>query len=237
MASPYPATLLINRAYYLSGIVSRELQTVSGSQLNDGLFLLNGLLEFKGTDTSLIPYFQRTEFPLVYGQERYFLENLYQIETLTFNMGVVRYPMTSTSRSQYFGQGRVDDISSLPFQWHLERTIGGSNLYVYFLPDAPYIAKLSAKYGLTDVSPSTDLSTVYDYFYIEYLRYGLAKYICHEFGVTFNEDKEYLLKTMEKKLKWVSPPDLTMTKSNLITNSRNSINWPQVNIGKGFYPP
>lgn len=237
MASPYPATLLINRAYYLSGIVSRELQTVSGSQLNDGLFLLNGLLEFKGTDTSLIPYFQRTEFSLVYGQEMYYLENVYQIETITFNMGVVRYPMTSTSRSQYFGQGRVDNISSLPFQWHLERTKGGSNLYVYFLPDAPYLAKISAKYGLTDVSASTDLSTVYDYFYIEYLRYGLAKYICHEFGVTFNEDKEYLLKTMEKKLKWVSPPDLTMTKSNLITNSRNSINWPQVNIGKGFYPP
>lgn len=231
----YPATLLITRAYYLSGIVGRGFQTVSGSQITDGLFLLNELLEFKAAQTTLIPYYKRHEFPLVYGQEEYFIPNLYQIETMTFNQGVVRYPMNNTSRTQYFGFGRVDGIASLPFSYHSERETGGTRIYVYFLPDFPYTAKLSGKFALTDVTLNTDLTTVYDGFYIAYLRYALAEYICQEFNVQFPADKKAKLKELEKNLTWVSPPDLTMQKVSLISN-KGSINWQQVNIGKGFYP-
>jgi hypothetical protein len=231
----YSATLLITRAYYLSGVVAREFQTVSGSQIADGLFLLNALLDFKATQTTLIPYFKRTEFPLVYGQEEYFIENLYQIENLTFNMGVVRYPMNEVSRNQYFGFGRVDNITSLPFSWHTEREKGGIRIYVYFLPDSNYIAKLSGKYALTDVTLTTDLSTAYDGFYIEYLRYALARYIAQEFNVQFSPDKEKMIQVMEKNLTWVSPPDLTTKKASLISN-KNSINWQQINLGKGWVP-
>lgn len=231
----YSATLLITRAHYLSGIVARELQTVSGSQITDGLFLLNALLSFKATQMTLIPYFKRYEFPLVYGQEMYFIPNLYEVEDMTFNMGIVRYPMNETPRNQYFGFGRVDNITALPFSWHLERTTGGSNIYVYFLPDFPYLAKLTGKFALTNVDLTTDLDTVYDEFYIEYLRYSLAQYICQEFSIQFSDDKLKRLEIMEKNLTWVSPPDLTMRKTNLITN-KNSINWQQINIGKGWYP-
>jgi len=98
----YTATQLITYAYYLSNIVARGFETVSGDQIIDGLNRLNALLDFKATDTYLITYWMRTEFNLVYGQEMYFIPNLYQIETMTFNMGVVRYPMTQVSRTQYF---------------------------------------------------------------------------------------------------------------------------------------
>jgi hypothetical protein len=231
----YSATLLITRAYYLSGIVARELQTVSGSQITDGLFLLNELLDFKATQTTLIPYYKRYEFPLVYGQESYFIENLYQIETVTFNQGVVRYPVTNTSRSQYFGQGRVDGITSLPINSHAEREKGGMRIYFYFLPDYPYPAKLTGKFALTDVALNTDMSTVYDGFYIAYLRYALARYICQEFKISFPLENQKQIEIMEKNLTWVSPPDLTMRKTNLISN-KNSVNWQQINIGKGWYP-
>ena len=231
----YSALTLITRAWYLSGIVARNLETVSGDQVTDGLFLLNVLLDFKASDVRLIPYFTRYAGTFIVGQEQYFIPNLYDIETMTFNIGTVRYPMNKTTRDVYFGNGRVDNINSLPFQYHLERTFGGSNIWVYFLPDQTYVFNLIGKFALTEVTLMRDMSLVYDQFYLEYLRYALAKFYCNEYNISFAPEKEMMLKTYEKKLQDVSPPDLTMQKLNFI-NSPTTINWSQVNIGRGWTP-
>lgn len=231
----YPAIQLINRAWNLSGIVGRGLETVSGEQGSDGLFLLNELLEFKSADLNLIPYWTRQALQLVQGQEMYFVPNLVQVETMTFNIGEVRYPMTESQRDKYFGNGRVDNIQSIPFTWHLEREKGGSNIYVYYLPMQNYPAMLTAKFALTDVSEFTDLSLTYDGFYLSYLRYALAKYMCLEYDISFDPEKEKQLMSMAKKLSNISPPDLSLQKVNFITRN-TSLNWAQVNIGKGYYP-
>lgn len=229
----YPATQLITRAYYLSNVVARGFETVSGDQITDGLFRLNGLLAFKETDTTLIPYFRRAALPLVAGQEEYFVQNLIQVECLTFNIGPVRYPMSSMNRTKYFGSGRVDNIQSIPFEWHLERERGGSRIFLYYLPDQNYAATITGKYALTNVALNTDMESVYDDFYIEYLLYALAEYLCHWNDIEFPSDKKAMLTKMEKKLTWVSPPDLTMQKTNFIS-SRTTLNWAQINIGKGY---
>jgi len=111
----YSALTLITRAWYLSGIVARNLETVSGDQITDGLFLLNVLLDFKASDIRLIPYFTRYAGTFVIGQEKYNIPGLFHIETMTFNLGDVRYPMQSMTRDNYFGLGRVNNINSLPF--------------------------------------------------------------------------------------------------------------------------
>ena len=64
----YTALELVTRAYYLSQIVAREAQTVSGSQISDGLYLLNALLDVKASDLQLIPYYQEYDFTSVAGQ-------------------------------------------------------------------------------------------------------------------------------------------------------------------------
>lgn len=230
----YPAVLLINRAWNLSGIVGRGLETVSGEQGTDGLFLLNELLEFKACDLDLIPYWSRTVLQLIQGQELYFIPDLYQVETLTFNIGPVRYPMNEITRDKYFGNGRVDNIQSLPFSWHLEREKGGSNLYVYYLPMDGYIANITGKYALTDVTLNTNLDSVYDGFYIAYLRYALAEYMCLEYNVEFAPEKQNKLRQMAKKLQYISPPDLALNKTVFLTR-KTALNWAQVNIGKGWY--
>lgn len=230
----YPTRLLITRAWYLSGIVARNLETVSGDQSTDGLFLLNELLEFKASDLALIPYWTKDNLELVQGQEVYFLPNLYEIETFTFNIGTVRFPTTPMSRTQYFATGRVDDIQSLPFSWHLERVKGGSNLYVYYLPMQNYLATYTAKLALTDVTLDTDLSSAYDGFYIAYLRYALAEYMCHEYDITFAADKKAMLTKMEKKLSYVSPDDPTMIHIPFLNNDQ-PFNWAYVNI-PGWLP-
>lgn len=231
----YSALTLITRAWYLSGIVARNLETVSGDQITDGLFLLNTLLDFKASDIRLIPYFTRYAGNFIVGQELYFIPNLYEIETMTFNIGTVRYPMIDMTRDMYFGTGRVDNINSLPFTYHLERTKDGSNVYVYFLPNQTYAFNLIGKFALTNVTLMQDMALVYDEFYIEYLRYALAQFMCNEYSIAFAPEKLQMLRTYEKKLMDVSPPDLTLKKVSFIGNQA-VMNWAQANIGLGYIP-
>lgn len=231
----YSALTLITRSWYLSGIVARNLETVSGDQITDGLFLLNALLDFKASDIRLIPYFTRYAGVFIVGQEEYFIQNLYEIETMTFNLGSVRYPMVEVNRDMYFGSGRVNNIQSLPFSYHLEREKDGSRIYVYFLPNQAYTFNLSGKFALTNVVLGTDLTTVYDEFYIEYLRYALAQMMCNEYNIAFAPEKLDMLKKYEKKLMDVSPPDLTIKKTGIIGN-QVVMNWAQANVGLGYTP-
>lgn len=157
----YLAQQLITRSWYLSGIVSRNLQTPTGDQITDGLFLLNSLLNFKQIETDLIPYWTYIQFPLSSSQEYYYLPNISEIESATFNIDVVRYPMMPTQRRAYFGSSRVDNISTLPFNWNFNRGQGGGTLSLYFLPQSDYPAKIMAKLFLSDVTLQQDLTNIF----------------------------------------------------------------------------
>lgn len=230
----YTALQLITRSYYLSQVVARELQTVSGAQVTDGLALLNALLNFKGTDLRLIPYFDRFSFNTVAGQEEYFVNNLLYVDAITFNIGTVRYSMTDMTRKDYFSTPRVDNIQSLPFSYRAERKLGGMRLFFYFVPADVYVMKLSGKFGLTEVTLSTDLSLIYDGYFIEYLRYALAEYICSDYGATFPDESKMKYMQIEKKLLEVSPADLSIQKKSYFTKAP-FIDWQSVNI-PGWWP-
>lgn len=156
----YTAQQLITNSWFLSGIVARNLQYPTGDQITDGLQMLNDLLNFKQIETDLIPFYQYITFLAVPGQEFYFLPYVAEIETSTFNINVVRYPMVNTGRRNYFGSSRVDNIETLPFSWNYERGVGGGTLGMYFIPDQPYPIKMKAKIALTDVSLNTDLTYI-----------------------------------------------------------------------------
>jgi hypothetical protein len=231
----YTVTELITRAFYLSQVVSRELETVHGQQLEDGLTWLNALLSLVSAKTKLIPYYQEYDFPAVAGQEKYFVPNLVQPELLTFNIGPVRYSTAYQSRKPYFGSGRVDNITSLPFNWHFERLLGGSNIYLYFVPDTNYPIKIWGRFGFTDVTLNQDLELTYDEYYIDYLRYRLAVRICSEYGIQINPQAYEEMLELEEAMKDVSPPDLTLTKISTL-HVEPGINWGDINIGRGWRP-
>lgn len=231
----YTVTELINRAYYLSQVVSRELQTVTGQQLDDALVWLNALLSLKSAYTRVIPYYQQYEFNAVVGQEEYFIPNLVAPETLTFNIGPVRYSTMYQSRRPYFGSGRVDNITSLPFNWHFERVLNGSNIYLYFLPSAEYPVKIWGKFGFDNVTLNQDLLLTFDEYYIDYLRYRLALRICSEFGIPMQPQAMAELEELEEAMTDVSPPDMTLSKVSNLQGS-TGINWGDINIGRGWRP-
>lgn len=230
------AQTLITRSWYLSGIVARNAQSVSGDQITDGLTLLNALLDWKSVDTALIPYWTyNTSYSTIAGIETYFIANCLAIESVTFNIDVVRYGMENVSRRTYFGSTRVDNVSTLPFNWYFNRSEGGGTLYLYFIPAAIYPLKIMGKFGFTDVTLTTDLTTVYDGSYIEYLRYALAEYMCSEYGVIFNPQSEKLLRRLEHQLLDVSPPDLSIQKASILSDYPG-LNWGDINIGHGYRP-
>lgn len=246
----YTAETLITRSWYLSGIVSRNLQVVTGDQITDGLMLLNALLDFKQIETDLIPYYTYIELPAAPDQEYYFLPFVADIESVTFNIDNVRYPMDATSRRTYYGSGRVDNIQTLPFNYNYNRSLGGGDLALYFLPEQNYPLKIMCKLFLVDVKLQTDLTNItetvpytfinsanqgYDTSYIEYLRYALAQYMCSEYGILFNPESEKILTSMKRKLMYISPPDLSMIKTSILTEG-SGINYGDVNIGKGYRP-
>ncbi len=109
---------------------------------------------------------------------------------------------------------------------------------------------MMVKFFLVDVSLTTDLTNVsqivpytflqtrnqgYDTSYIEYLRYALSKMICSEYGVQFNPESEQILKSYERKLMYMEPPDLIMNKTSILTQGVG-YNWGDVNIGRGWRP-
>ncbi len=231
----YTARQLITRAWYLSGIVGRGLQSVTGDQLTDGLNLLNSLLDWKAVEIDLIPYYTYFEFPAIANTEEYFIPNCVGVETATFNDGVVRYSMTPLNRAQYFGSGRVDNISTLPGSWTFNRSKGGGTLYLYFKPDAAYPIKIMAKFAFTNVGVDEDLTTVYDGSYLEYLRYALAQYMCSEYGIIFNPQSEKILNKIQHELMYESPPDLILRKSSMLTTG-SPISYADISLGKGWRP-
>ena len=230
----YTALELITRSYYLSQVVSRSLQVVSGEQVTDGLHLLNAELAYKATDLRLIPYFKRYEFDTVQGQESYFIDNLVYVDAITFNIGTVRYSLMDMSRKEYFNSPRIDDVQSLPYSYRVERELNGSRIFLYFVPASVYTMKMSAKFALTDVALNTDLSLYYDQFYIEWLRFAMAIRICSEWGATVPDMVMSKYMEMTKKLMDVSPQDLSIVKRGYFGGSP-AMDWQMINI-PGWVP-
>jgi hypothetical protein len=249
---PYTAQELITRSWFLSGIVARNLQVPTGDQIENGLQILNSLLDFMQIRTDLIPYYQYVEFPCVPNQEFYFLPYVALIESLTFNLSVVRYPMGGVSRTNYYGSARVDNISTLPYSYNYDRGLGGGNLAIYFLPDSNYMLKAMVKLFLTDVTLTTDMMNIsemvpytfinsanqgYDTGYMEFLRYKLSSMMCEEYGVEFNPQAMKTLMSYQRTLMYESPPDLSIHKmSNLQSERSGAMTWAQVNLGRGWVP-
>jgi hypothetical protein len=232
----YSAQKLINKAFFLSGIVSRSLQTVSGEQISDGLEALNFIISTKAYQKAFIPYYTEYVLSAVIGQEKYNIPNLVEADTLTFYIGQVRFASHNVGRNAYFGNSRVDNINSLPFTWHAERVKGGTDMYLYFNPADTYTIKIWGKFAFSDVALNTDLLTVYDEYYINYLKHELASYLCNEYGIPLQPQVASMLEQIRQKIRQPSPMDLT-TKRRSRFLSKNLLNWGQVNIGRGWTSP
>ncbi len=237
----YTARQLINDAYYLSGIVGQSFEEVSGSQIEVGLNRLNAFLSIKGAQTELIPYYDIFEQQFVAGQEKYFIPNLVELDTLSFYLTnsnndpvtAVRLPIDHLTRYQYLSTARPEGINAIPFSYYTNRVLGGMDLYVYFLPQIPYFYQVSGKFALQTTSLNQDLSLVYDGWYIEYLRYGLAILLCEWWQVVPAASLQKQADALEDFNMTLEPMDFTIRTRQYFRN-KGGLNWADVNYGKGW---
>lgn len=180
---PTTAQEIVTRAYYLSGIVGRDYETVSGSQLLDGLDLLNDVLSEIGIQGLYQPYYSHTTLSFAEGEDNVFVPNLIETQAVTYTINPpqnsVVYTMVQKTVKEFFDKSYVKNIKSLPYEYYVEREAGGSRIYTYFVPQTDYVFEITGKYAVTDAIASTDLSTTFDRVYLSYLKYAVADRICH----------------------------------------------------------
>lgn len=153
----YTVLKLVTNSLYISGIVAREFQDPEGTQIIDGLDILNDILDDTAVENDMIPYYSRYSQTLATAQYSYFIPNLIEIDTITFFISGVRYSMSKYERREFFGTARADNIQSLPFSWHIEREANGATLFLYFLPDTGYPIEIWGQFKLNQVTINQDL--------------------------------------------------------------------------------
>lgn len=227
---------LITNAYYLSRIVGREFETVSDTQVSDGLMLLNDILSEKNISSALIPYHAESTFTSVVGQEKYTIPNLVSLDTLTYELNEVRYNMNRLKRKRYFEEFRVNGIQSLPQQYFVERQLGSSNIYLYYLPDKAYDFTLTGKFAVESVDLFDDISNFYDKFYLSYIKYLLADRICDLNSQTPPPGVQKRIKELMHQITYFSGMDLTCRVDDPFR--AGSLYDPiQIQLSNGFTPP
>ncbi len=231
------AAEIISTAWYLSKIVPRSLDSVSGEQGADGFFWLNSLLSEQSNTGKYLIYYTHYQLNLVVGQETYFIPGGVVLETATFNIDSVRYQMNLDNRRHYFGAPRVDNIQALPFNWYWETVLGGINLYTYFLPQQAFPAKLTGKFGLALITdPSFDFNTITDLFYQTYLAFLLAERLCTWYGVSASTGVIAQIKAFKNQLADRNYIDLTISKISTYS-TQDAMTYAQANLGKGWTSP
>lgn len=232
----YSAAALITDAYYLSSVVSEDFETVSASQMDAGLRLLNFILGDKNINSAAIPFYSKYSTTAVIGQEKYYVPNLIIDDTLNFFIGDVRFPTQRVSREQYFGQGRVN-FSSIIVSWHPERVLNGTDIYLFPFPNVAYPIDIWGKFALTQLpNADTDLTLSYEMGYIDYLLYKLAARICDTNTQSIPPSVERELRNLESKITASNPIDLTQQYNSTLMSSEFSPTWAQANLN-GYWGP
>ena len=233
----YTVAQLISGAYYKSGIVSRQFGTVSGDQKSVGLDELNKALADKAVAEYLIPYYTKYNFNGVIGQESYTIANLIDVETLTFTIGSVRFPVGMIGRNQYFGTSRANNVNSLPYTAHFEPQFGGGNLYLYFKPADTYTFELWGRFRLGTVTYNQDLSSTFDLFYIDFLENLLAVRLCSEFNFVTPQPLADSVARFYKIFKnQIAPLDTNINKISTLQHRTGPDIYGDANIARGWRP-
>lgn len=235
---PYSVNKLITNAFYISKVRSKDYQAVGGDDITVGLDLLNKVLMHHSANTKMIPYYSDITITSVVGQEKYFIENLVEPMSLTFNKDVVRYPVAKVGRQIYHTSGKVDNVYSLPYRCTFERTKGGCDLYVEQPPSEPFPFHIWGKFGFDQVSYGdlpADLTTVYDLWYIDYLENVLVKRICSYYGHPVDPEVQQVIDKVSANVNSMNYIDLTPVRHGQNQGSP-IVNWMNVNLYKGYLP-
>ena len=238
MSATNTTTQLITKAFYLSGVYSRDLQPVlSASDISNGLDLANACLAIKTANNRLVPYYTEDEITAIVSPptETYFVPNLISVDTATYSINNVRYPMRCITRKPYFGAARLNGLPALPSSYHVERCFGGANISFYPLPGQAMTFVIYGKFTLETLTLGQNLALTLDAFYLEYLRYAIGEYIASDYGLTFPPQSQKKLDAYEDQITDIAPLDLSMIKYSTLKQN-TYLSYGAMSLYTGFMP-
>lgn len=225
---------LINRAWYLTGIVPRGLKQVTAEQGTDGLFWLNQALIEKNITGRQIPYYTEYHFNFIQGQEDYFIPGLIQSDCITFSINAIRFSLYPKARTYYQGESRTNNVQSLPVYYYEQRINGGCKIKFYFLPAGNYDSTITGRFSLPSVLGSGDeLDLVLDQYYQLYLMYDLAIYLCTLYQTPVPAMTQQKWASLSRNIGDINYTDFSIQKVSTL-DRRGALNYAVANLGNGF---
>ena len=230
------AQALITQAYTLAGIVARELETVSGNQIDDGLTLLNDLLAEHSATGRFIPSYQHQSIVAIPKQQEYEFEGLMHLESMTFQVGAVRFSMKRVSRESFWASPNIKNVVIFPFQYAAERVPGGMRIF-FKQPPAPEIDTytVNGQWALPSECLDFDLSNQLDRYYLSYLKYALAERLCDVYHLPFPPPAQATLNQLRDLCIDINPRDMSAKTLSLFP-THTAANWADANLGRGWRP-
>lgn len=229
------AVELINRAYNLSGIVSRDLDQVQGSEGKDGIFWLNQIVALKSDNGDYLPYYGRYEFVMTPGVREYLIPGYVSVDTVTFFMNGVRFSLVGENRRRFFGDARPENIMSLPYQYYYEKGLGGMKVFFYFNPNQAYPSEVVGLTSLPELVYDTELDDIIDSYYQTFLMFELAEYLCMWNQMSLPPAAQQTLSRMRKKMYNINPKDFRINKVSLLSGP-GIVTLGVANLSNGWIP-
>lgn len=182
MAITRIANDIIVLAYRMVGLQSPNTE-MEGWKTNEGLRLLNFLLDDLSSVAANLPITDTLEFNLVAGQYKYTLgrngedidfDPITLIKTSFILQNEIVYRLKSVNFSMFFAGGRTFSTRGKPAEILLEKKIDQSILSFYPVPDIAYSVRVEAKKHL-DLLESQDILDELPVYYHRFLKYALAR--------------------------------------------------------------
>lgn len=232
----YLASQLLVKALRTTGLAPADIGNQPTSRMMvDALDLLNEILSQINSDGALLPYTTTTFIDLTAGQQTYQIPNLIQWQAIAYYLQDIRYTLYYSARTDYYSSNRADNILSLPYQFHVERTLGGSEISMYFFPQEDYPLQITGLFGFNSVNMGQDISNLFDTYYLKYLRLQLADSICNYYNVPLPANSARELMVIKKQIKRLNNPDLSAQVVPLMGGA-NFPSYAQANFRNGFQP-
>lgn len=231
---------IIDRAYRIIGIRSKD-RALSGDDTDQGLYILNQMLDNYSADSELIAYYDEIQFPLVIGQESYTISDqlvadvtnkrLVYLKYVNLIYQQYRYPVWVESDAAYYRFTHDETVTRRPGRVFLQQEIGQSKITFFEKPDQTYTCLIKGKFILEHLELSTIITQV-PIAYHRYLEYALANELrASRSGAQWNELTERNFQNALNNLRTSNDNDIELEPDNIfVISGRYRIQPNAINV-------
>lgn len=184
----------ITRAMKITGVIGQN-ETPTSSEADDGLIVLNDMLDSWSVKRSLIYTIEQETFNLVSGTQSYTIgsggvfntDRPISIDNIVINEGDQVYPLTEITPQAYANLSNKTVDSGIPEFYYIDNDYPLATIYLYGVPQAGLTLSIGTWKALQVFA---DLTTDYTFppGYRRAIIYNLAKDIAPEYGVTLTAE-------------------------------------------------